>query len=422
MIGVLIGQINFILIYSVIVFGRGMLLSVPAAGLVLLLRKTLFRRNVFAKGLFWSLLLLVPFMGKLKFFYESRAGIRLFYWWHAFCAGNHWFCWLYTLAALLLAGYFCFRKHRLKRMVKKMSQKERLFGMEIRTCGLTVTPFAVGLCRPVIVIPEVFLKEYGKDELETILLHEKTHIRLGHLWCYFLWDCLRVMFWMNPLMSVCTRLLRADLEDICDCVCIQKQRGEAVDYGMLILKTAGCLSGKNDPCSVGTDIPAFAGEREFGEMKHRMQKIAGYTPYRKERLAALALLFAALFLAAWYGILKASYSRYIRLDEVSIYTAETDPKMLLFSDRKTFGEAFWYEDGTLFIDWNEMEPLLQENGIKEDCFFLGFGGFMKLPGIGGGCNVVYVDRAEPKPADGIEAIDCPDVEEQLIVRICKYLY
>lgn len=64
--------------------------------------------------------------------------------------------------------------------------------------------------------PEVILKEYDQKEFQAILLHEKTHIRLGHLLCYFLWDILRVLLWLNPFLGIGTKYFREDMEEICD--------------------------------------------------------------------------------------------------------------------------------------------------------------------------------------------------------------
>ena len=38
-----------------------------------------------------------------------------------------------------------------------------------------------------------------------------------------------------------------------------------------------------------------------------------------------------------------------------------------------------------------MDNILREQGIEEDTFFIGFGGYLKIPGIGGGMSFVEVD-------------------------------
>ena len=47
---------------------------------------------------------------------------------------------------------------------------------------MNVTPLTVGLFAPKIVIPKVMLESYSREELRSVIQHERTHIRLGHLW------------------------------------------------------------------------------------------------------------------------------------------------------------------------------------------------------------------------------------------------
>ncbi len=49
-------------------------------GLVMLLRKMPFSRRTFIRGLLWSSFLLIPFLGKLKLFYENEAVLRITWW------------------------------------------------------------------------------------------------------------------------------------------------------------------------------------------------------------------------------------------------------------------------------------------------------------------------------------------------------
>ena len=46
-------------------------------GLVMLLRKVAFSRRTFIRGLLWSSFLSIPFLGKLKPFYENAAVLRM---------------------------------------------------------------------------------------------------------------------------------------------------------------------------------------------------------------------------------------------------------------------------------------------------------------------------------------------------------
>ena len=64
-------------------------------------------------------------------------------------------------------------------------------------------------------------ESYSREELRSVIQHERTHIWLGHLWFGLAWDVLRCLLWVNPFLTVCQKQFRADMEDIRDRVCIQ---------------------------------------------------------------------------------------------------------------------------------------------------------------------------------------------------------
>ena len=120
-------------------------------------------------------------------------------WWKMITINHVWICQLYLCVALVYALLLFRRRRKLQKLVT---------GMEKRTVGETsvyvtdtpVTPATIGVFRPRVVMPEAILKEYTDKEIQTILLHEKTHIQLGHLLFYLLWDVVRVLLWLNPLL------------------------------------------------------------------------------------------------------------------------------------------------------------------------------------------------------------------------------
>ena len=54
--------------------------SLLLVGIVMLLRKIFFSGRTFLKGLLWLLFLLVPYLGRLKLFYENKAVLRITWW------------------------------------------------------------------------------------------------------------------------------------------------------------------------------------------------------------------------------------------------------------------------------------------------------------------------------------------------------
>ena len=123
-------------------------------GLVMLLRKMLFSRRTFIRGLLWSSFLLIPFLGKLKLFYENKAvaGIT-----GRITHGTMtclWADYIY-MAGILIAAVCIFGKRlRLRKSVAGM-EKVFLDNMQVRITDMNVTPFTVGLLKLKIVIPKV---------------------------------------------------------------------------------------------------------------------------------------------------------------------------------------------------------------------------------------------------------------------------
>jgi len=75
---------------------------------------------------------------------------------------------------------------------------------------MAVMPFTTGLIHTRTVVLKGILQNFQTEELKIILFHERTHIRLGHLWYYLLWDMIQVLLWLNPFLTVCKRFLKED--------------------------------------------------------------------------------------------------------------------------------------------------------------------------------------------------------------------
>ena len=68
---------DFSAVYYTTQLVRCAIFSYMLLGLVMLLRKVLFSGRTFLKGMLWTSFLLIPFLGKLKMFYENEFVINL---------------------------------------------------------------------------------------------------------------------------------------------------------------------------------------------------------------------------------------------------------------------------------------------------------------------------------------------------------
>lgn len=354
-------------------------------GVIMLMRKVLFSERTFLRGLLWSSFLLIPFLGKLKLFYENEAVLRMT--WRV-THGTMTCLWAdhIYMAGIFAAAICIFGKRlHLRKSVAGM-EKVSLDNIVVSIMDMNVTPFAVGLLKPKIVIPKVMLEGYGGDELKTVIQHERTHIRLGHLWFGLAWDVLRCLLWVNPFLTVCQKQFRADMEDICDRVCIQGSGRSAHEYGLVLLKTLKLLRSGTE----GTP-PAvtYAGEKEFADMKRRMGEIAGFRPYRKKLCMGMVAIVSLIIVVMLLAVHTHSYARYSNDENILVYEYADGESTVISNNDSSIQQMISYDDSYVYVDSEAFEDFLEENNAEGEVWIV-FGGFYKLPGFfGGGESCLY---------------------------------
>ena len=375
--------LNDCIIYFCIQLGRCVLLSFPILAIILILRTTILKKAVFLRGMVWSIFLIVPFLGKLKLFYENMLMCRMFMWWNNICIEYWQVRYGYLIGMMITASFIIWKYIKLHRLVSRM-EKDRIDEQEIYINEMAVTPFTTGLIHARTVVPKVMLQNFRTEELKVILCHERAHVRLGHLWYYLLCDMIRVLLWINPFLAVCKRFFREDMEDICDRVSIQKSNETAYEYGMLLLKCVKLLKSENMGISA-----AFVGEKDYRDTKQRFVKIADFTPYKKWKAAVLGICCAVTLAGVFLLIRQISYPCYT--EDTNIVLMNETGEMWMLCDSEELRNAFYADGQNVHIDRKAMDSILQQYGIAENTFYLCFGGYMKIPGIGGGGRFVYVD-------------------------------
>lgn len=403
------GYINCSVVYFSVQLGRCVLLSLIALAVIYALRKTILKNAVFLKGMVWAIFLLLPFTGKLKLFYESTIMFKFFYCWHYVCCKFPFICYAYMLGVLVWGSWIFYKRRKLIREIVRMPMREAE-GLKISVSDASATPFAIGLIHTRIVIPDVLLKTLEPEEIRTIILHEKNHIRLGHLLFYFLWDILRALLWVNPFLTLCIRDIKGDFEAVCDRITIQKSGRNAYGYGQLLLKTMRLLQPKDINVTA-----AFVGEKEYETVKRRFIKVADFRPYRKDALTMLYVFCVAALVGGYLCILHFSYpnyTNYVGLDIIS------DKDEFVTMNNMTLMAAVEIDENNVYVDMNALDRLFQEQGISVNNFFIRFGGYMKLPGFGGGGCAVYVNRNE---GGTYKVLPYYNNDKELITVIYKYL-
>ncbi len=377
---------DFCAVYYTTQLVRCAAFSFVMIGLVMLLRKIFFSERTFFRGMLWALFLVIPFLGRLKLFYENEAVLKATWRITAVTTSWLWADRIY-MAGILVSAICIFGKRlRLWRNVAGM-EEVMLESTRIYVTDMNVTPFTVGLFKPKIVLPKVIVDSYDRDELRTVIRHEQTHSRLGHLWYGFAWDILRCLLWINPFLTIFLKAFRADMEDICDRVCIQNSGKDAHEYGLVLLKSLKLLrSGQEDVPPAAT----YVGEKGFADMKRRMEKIAGFRSYRKRLCVCMAVGGLLLIAAALFAVHTHSYARCN--DSRDILVGKCDGSNEIVScDTEELSRMISYDDRYVYIDRVAFEDFLCRNNAEGEICIV-FGGFYKLPGLGGIGEICFYDR------------------------------
>ncbi|MDE6432694.1 MAG: M48 family metalloprotease [Lachnospiraceae bacterium] len=406
------GVMDFSTVYFTTQLMRCAVFSFILIWLVLLLRKVFFLKRVFLRGLLWISFLFIPFLGKLKLFYENKVVVRLT--WKMTCVTmqNIWFDRIYIAGVFVTAICVFGKRLHLWKIVSGM--KTSVFeGMQVCVTDMNVTPFTSGLLKPKIVLPQIMLDSYRKDELLAIIQHEKTHIRLGHLWYGFAWDLLICLLWINPFLSVFRKYLRSDMEDICDRVCIQNSGRSANEYGLILLKSLKVLRlGYEEISSTAT----YAGEKEFADMKRRMSEIADFRPYRKRLCRGMGIVTFMVMIAVFSFIHTNSYARYSESKDIMVGSYDGEAKIVSI-DTEELSKMISYDDSYVYVDREAFEAFLYENNAEGDIYII-FGGYSKLPGLGGAGEGCIYERGSK---DSMVRIPYESIMDNWVHVVCKQL-
>ncbi|MDE6904875.1 MAG: M56 family metallopeptidase [Lachnospiraceae bacterium] len=377
---------DFSAVYYTTQLVRCAFFSFILTGVVMLLRKVFFSGQTFFRGLLWSSFLLLPFLGRLKIFYENEVVLQIS--WRLTAATMSWI-WadrIYMAGIFVTAVCIFGKRLRLWRLVSGMEKAVLGDGLVCVT-DMNVTPFTLGLLKPKIVIPKVILENYGRDELRVVVQHEQTHIRLGHLWFGLAWDILRCLFWINPFLTIFQKYFHGDMEDICDRVSIQKSGRTAQEYGLVLLKTLKLLCSES-----GSTPPAltYAGEREFADMKRRIGEIAGFCPYKRKMCVGMAAAGFLVIAAMLFAIHTNSYARCNESRDIMVGNYNGKPE-IVSHDTGELGRMISYDDKYVYVRREAFEDFLRENNAEGEIWII-FGGFYKLPGLAGAAESCIYEK------------------------------
>ncbi len=304
------------------------------------------------------------------------------------------------------------------RLVQKVSEGDRvpffywyLKRVRIYETQEAVSPFSGGLWHPYIVVPAQIVQGWSEEEISLILCHELLHIKAGHIWILTAFSFLRIYWWINPLIYICEKKLREELELACDESCLYYMKAERQRYAGALLHTLYLAQGMHRE-----SILAFLRKDSFGELKRRLEalKRTEEEKYRKKVKRSL-ICSGVLTGAVLAGTISFSYPRFMRMEEIFVYNSRLE---MLFLDSEEVEQAVQCIKGKIKIEEALLEEILRVERIEDPYIYISYDTIMKVPGIGGGGNVA---RVSTEDFTDIWYLADDGIENKILDFLLKYM-
>lgn len=153
-------------------------------------------------------------------------------------------------------------------------------------------PVVIGYLKPLILIPVGMIGGLTAEQLETILLHELSHIRRADYLVNIIQSFIEAFFFFNPFVWIVSAMVRTEREHCCDDAVVQQ--GHALAYAHA-LASVEALRLNNTGLAL-----SLAGNKNqlLKRIKRIMEKSVQHYSM-KERIVPVVLLVVGLACASW---------------------------------------------------------------------------------------------------------------------------
>jgi beta-lactamase regulating signal transducer with metallopeptidase domain len=216
------------------------------------------------------------------------------------------FC-IWVAGAILMMGAWCFRGYRLRRWLlatakpisAALGRRAELASARVGLADVphcvTITepsgPGIVGVFSTVVVLPNSLEDSLSAGELDSVLIHEFTHLKRRDPFLAALQAVVVRLFWFNPVVWFLDRSLHVETEKSCD-ETVLDITADARVYAGGIVKVVRQSLGLREPGFAGaTGVPIVA----------RIKNILARSAAPHRRRPMLAIIGSALALVAFSG-------------------------------------------------------------------------------------------------------------------------
>ena len=436
-----INMLQFISSYITIKALLSVMFATAIMGMIVLVRLINNRRIKAVE--YYSTLLVIPMMftGMSRLFYlvfnnykapeyeMSRVLAKVYNF--VFEAADTWFGWLYAGVMFILFVRYTVRHIIHKRHVKSFERagagytlmilravdevsggkisKHRLEKVRVYVAKENISPYSGGVLRPYVVMPERSMAEVNDREYFIMLCHELMHIRKWHILWLIMYDLACIWWWLDPFIYLFREIYRDDMEMVCDENCISSMGFDAKEYARTIFNMLVSMQRQNH------SIQGINFISDRNSQRRRVEAIAGYSRNKAGLSRALATVMIGVFVILSMAVCILSYPRYTDMTEIALYdisevhrdVSDRDDKGLLNRkepemnvktleyDTERIRRAVEVQNDSIKIRDRELfNRILDEHSIDNDYVYVSFGGYMKIPGIGGGGNTGMINTKD----------------------------
>ena len=116
-------------------------------------------------------------------------------------------------------------------------------------CDAVAVPSAIGLARPVIIVPPALLDVMTDDDLDQVVLHEYAHVQRWDDWARLAQSMIEAVCFFHPAVRWTGRFLNIEREVACDELVIART-GAPKNYARCLMQIAEWASGQAMPTGV----------------------------------------------------------------------------------------------------------------------------------------------------------------------------
>lgn len=160
---------------------------------------------------------------------------------------------MWSTGSILIAAGLMLRNRQVRQLVRAadrapaefteaLHQAAKSLGLrqppELRLSKAHHSPAVCGCMRPVILLPKALAEELAPDKLQTVLLHELTHLRRRDLWAHLAQSLVCIIWWWNPIVWMLNRHIRFLRERAVDESMMSIMQDDPTAYPSTLLEVA----------------------------------------------------------------------------------------------------------------------------------------------------------------------------------------